>query len=128
MIRSLCFALVAFAFTSVAHAQAPLEPPGIAEPSYWQVHDDGGYMGLDILVEYAFYDPHHDADVYTLFFSGVVNGQPVSIVSYLWDDGSGGPLVVWNSDSGNVTEWHWEGDHYVKVGGTYHYREFHPVF
>lgn len=128
MIRSLVAALSVLTLTCLARAQEPLEPPGIAEPAYWEIHDDEGYIGFDIAVEYGFYDPEMNADVYFLHVTGIVGGQPYYSLSYLWDDGSGGPLVVLNGDSGSVTEWHWDNDHYVKVGGTAHYREYHPVF
>lgn len=40
-----------------------------------------------------------------------------------WD---GSVIDVWGDDSGLWTEWQWEGDHYTKVGGTKHKRDFYP--
>lgn len=107
-------------------APAPASPPYLDEPAHWQIHDERGATRMRVEVEYG----HNNgwADVYYLTYTGVDrNGNPISswAVAYDWNDGQ--DIQVYNGDSGLWTTWEWEGDHYVKVGGTENRRSFYPI-
>lgn len=117
-------AVVFFLFAaSAASAQEPSDTPEVplSAPAHWEIHDQNGPIGVNLYV-LASYE-----GVHVFMFAGEIRGQEI------WGEGvashqSGGGYSVWSSDSGNETQWVWDGDHYDKVGGTSAIREFHPVW
>lgn len=124
MIHKLLLAVLFSLTASVAVAQVPVEPPALDDPSHWEIRDQNGAIGFDIYVDFLF--SQDGCDYFVMYAVGTVNGEPFISVSYAMDCHCG-PVIVINGDSGNTTEWHWNNDHYVKVGGTPHHREFHPI-
>jgi hypothetical protein len=123
--------LLAFAFlipVSLAAAQSENDqpPPLLDAPDHWQVHDANGAM--DLRMDVMFLCSVNGEDYYDIAVTGTINGQPYSSWAIAIDRGTGEVLDVYNGDSETWTEWHWNGDHYDKVGGTPNRRSYYPVY
>lgn len=111
---------VAFLFLTCSIAQAQCLPPRLDDPQSWEIHNEDGPMGLQIHVEYLY--SYDNVDVFELTCNGVTS----TAYQEFSEDGTTCDVDVLNGDSGNWTEWHWQGDCFEKVGGTHHQRWFYP--
>ncbi len=122
------FALSLMVSVGAAQVQTPpttTPPPYLDDPEYWAIHGPNGDLGFEIRAEYLYSDGL--ADVYYLVITGEVNGRPYSSWGIAVDGLDGQVLNVYTADSQNWVEWHWDADHYDKVGGTAAQRSYHPV-
>lgn len=128
MQRLLASVLFVFAAASLPAQEPPqpTQPPYLDDPDHWDIHGPNGDIGFDVDAEFWFNDGF--CDYYVLEVTGRVNGKPYSSIGLAVDCGEGQILDVWSEDSGNWVEWHWQGDHYKKVGGTSNERTFHPAY
>lgn len=104
----------------------PTEPPLLDQPDHWDIHGPNGALGFEIRAEFLFRDGN--VDVYYLEITGEIGGQPYTNWALAFDGFfDDGVIDVYNNDSKLWTEWHWDVDHYLKVGGTSAVRTYHPV-
>ena len=119
--------LLAFAFLfSLGVTPAQDAPPSLDAPDHWQVHNPSGPMDLEMRAELVSSDGI--TDVYYLTVTGTINGQPYQSWAIATDSTGGEILSVYNGDSETWVEWHWNDDHYDKVGGTANRRSYYPVY
>ncbi len=113
--------LLALTFASAASAQDCLPIP--IDDVTWQIHSDTGPMVFQI-------EAYETSPGEFILFT--FRGDSIVSISTATDLGHGN-YEVKNGDSGLTTQWQWQcgdgetGGHYLKIGGTHHHREFHPV-
>ncbi len=113
---------VAFLFLTCSIAKAQCLPPRLDDAQSWEIHDENGPMGISFEVEYLY--SYDNVDVYRMTCMGV---ESTAYQEYD-ENGISCGVEVLNGDSGNWTEWTWQGDCYEKVGGTSHQRWFYPNY
>ncbi|MCR9246089.1 MAG: hypothetical protein NXI31_13740 [bacterium] len=125
--RLLALSLLVF---TCSFAAAQCHPPALDDPLHWEIHGPDGSLGMNIEVELLFSEGN--VDVFLMATEVIIDGEPVVFISYAFqewfENETQCEVDVLNGDSGNWTEWHWQGDHFQKVGGTQHQRFFYPIY
>ena len=128
MMTRLLSVLLLSLLTQAALAQVPPtpqnSPPYLDDPDRWEIRDENDPIGYYEVAEFWVSDWWCDYYILTTYDSRT--HEPVD--TGLAIDCGTNVIDVWSGDSGNWIEWHWRGDHFVKVGGTHHHREYHPSY
>ncbi|MCB9885912.1 MAG: hypothetical protein H6838_10485 [Planctomycetes bacterium] len=101
------------------------QPPAV-DSCNWQVHDQNGPIQYEIIVILAY----TDALGIKYYVTGVKDQTNNEIVSngYIVEfPGNTRVLSAYSGDSQMWMEWHWNVNHYDKVGGTAAIRSYYPM-